>query len=154
MKPIIQTEDTFTCSIRLFPLHHLSHFQMSAMLRPLRRAAAPSAWQRAAAIRSLSRSLFGCSSPPSAASQETESGEQKPTPPSDQTALDDVLRPAAASDDMLPALTVLSESLGLLRESPAFQNWSATDWLMGLTGGLLAHAIWHSHRSNCSSCSN
>lgn len=41
---------------------------------------------------------------------------------------------AAASQDMLPALKVLSESLGLVRESPAFQNWSSTDWLMGLTG--------------------
>jgi hypothetical protein len=44
---------------------------------------------------------------------------------------------AATSQDMLPALKVLSESLGLMRESPAFQNWSATDWLMGLT--VLAH---------------
>lgn len=43
-------------------------------------------------------------------------------------------RADALQADVLPALKVLAESLGLLRQSPAFQNWSSTDWLMGLTG--------------------
>ncbi|ETO82519.1 hypothetical protein F444_03296 [Phytophthora nicotianae P1976] len=37
------------------------------------------------------------------------------------------------SVEVLPALKVLSESLGLLRQSPAFKNWSAADWLVGLS---------------------
>lgn len=43
-------------------------------------------------------------------------------------------RADALQADVLPALKVLAESLGLLRQSPAFQNWRSTDWLMGLTG--------------------
>lgn len=46
----------------------------------------------------------------------------------------------ALQADVLPALKVLAESLGLLRQSPAFQNWSSTDWLMGLTGTHAAFA--------------
>ncbi|KAL8009144.1 putative fungal lipase-like domain, alpha/Beta hydrolase [Plasmopara halstedii] len=41
------------------------------------------------------------------------------------------------SVEMLPALKVLSESLGLLRQTPALKNWSASDWLVGLS--VLAH---------------
>ncbi|KAF1773649.1 Alpha/Beta hydrolase fold [Phytophthora cactorum] len=37
------------------------------------------------------------------------------------------------SVEVLPALKVLSESLGLLRQSPALKNWSASDWLVGLS---------------------
>ena len=37
------------------------------------------------------------------------------------------------SAEMLPALKVLSESIGLLRESPALRSWSASDWLVGLS---------------------
>ncbi|KAL4160890.1 hypothetical protein PRNP1_001448 [Phytophthora ramorum] len=37
------------------------------------------------------------------------------------------------SVEMLPALKVLSESLGLLRQSPALRSWSAADWLVGLS---------------------
>ncbi|KAG7399498.1 hypothetical protein PHYBOEH_008733 [Phytophthora boehmeriae] len=55
------------------------------------------------------------------------------------------------SVEVLPALKVLSESLGLLRQSPAFSSWSASDWLVGLSvlaqyktrqraGGLLDEA--------------
>jgi len=36
------------------------------------------------------------------------------------------------SVEVLPALKVLSESLGLLRQSPALRSWSAADWLVGL----------------------
>lgn len=36
--------------------------------------------------------------------------------------------------DTLPALKVLSETFALVKKSPAFQNWSSTDWLFGLTG--------------------
>lgn len=36
--------------------------------------------------------------------------------------------------DTLPALKVLSETFALVKKSPAFQNWSSTDWLLGLTG--------------------
>ncbi|KAG3112793.1 hypothetical protein PI124_g4919 [Phytophthora idaei] len=37
------------------------------------------------------------------------------------------------SVEVLPALKVLSKSLGLLRQSPALKNWSASDWLVGLS---------------------
>ncbi|KAG7391634.1 hypothetical protein PHYPSEUDO_004136 [Phytophthora pseudosyringae] len=37
------------------------------------------------------------------------------------------------SVEVLPALKVLSESLGLLRQSPALKGWSASDWLVGLS---------------------
>ncbi|KAL3657874.1 hypothetical protein V7S43_017252 [Phytophthora oleae] len=37
------------------------------------------------------------------------------------------------SVEVLPALKVLSESLGLLRQSPALKSWSASDWLVGLS---------------------
>ncbi|KAE9130220.1 hypothetical protein PF010_g3920 [Phytophthora fragariae] len=37
------------------------------------------------------------------------------------------------SVEVLPALKVLSESLGLLRQSPALRSWSASDWLVGLS---------------------
>lgn len=36
--------------------------------------------------------------------------------------------------DTLPALKMLSETFALVKKSPAFQNWSSTDWLFGLTG--------------------
>ncbi|CAI5736278.1 unnamed protein product [Hyaloperonospora brassicae] len=35
--------------------------------------------------------------------------------------------------EMLPALKVLSESIGMLRQSPALRRWSASDWLVGLS---------------------
>ncbi|TYZ59569.1 hypothetical protein PybrP1_011647 [[Pythium] brassicae (nom. inval.)] len=35
--------------------------------------------------------------------------------------------------DTLPALKVLSETFALMKQSPAFRNWNASDWLMGLT---------------------
>lgn len=38
--------------------------------------------------------------------------------------------------DTLPALKVLSETFALMKQSPAFQNWNSTDWLMGLTGAF------------------
>ncbi|POM80105.1 Lipase, class 3 domain containing hypothetical protein [Phytophthora palmivora] len=37
------------------------------------------------------------------------------------------------SVEVLPALKVLSESLGLLRQSPALKSWNASDWLVGLS---------------------
>ncbi|TDH70948.1 hypothetical protein CCR75_005283 [Bremia lactucae] len=37
------------------------------------------------------------------------------------------------SDEMVPALKVLSESLGLLRHSIVLKNWNASDWLVGLS---------------------
>lgn len=40
--------------------------------------------------------------------------------------------------DTLPALKVLSETFALMKQSPAFRNWNASDWLMGLTGALNA----------------
>ncbi|TMW61082.1 hypothetical protein Poli38472_014543 [Pythium oligandrum] len=45
-------------------------------------------------------------------------------------------RTLQASDfgaDMLPALNVLAESLQMVQQIPAFQNWTSADWLLGLT---------------------
>lgn len=43
--------------------------------------------------------------------------------------------------DTLPALKVLSETFALVKKSPAFQNWSSTDWLLGLTGRACAFVM-------------
>lgn len=114
------------------------------MLRPLRRPTAR--WPRVsvcdAVARALSSSFPSCPTAAARAQVSSPLGADEPFQRSEGEGdtLDALLgrhvqeSVAATSQDMLPALKVLAESLGLVRESPAFQNWSSTDWLMGLTG--------------------